>query len=114
MPVSRPEIDVGPRMSDPVASTMSELAATRKTSSEDLFDFARYCVDLRHSVDRAEDPTIAIVGQDRCCLTMVDFEPRLDRLRPVVGAARKLAAAANVADLVDLGPVVGLVIAGTA
>src|SRR5215472_17571643 len=93
------------RRAENVRSRRVELCRTsqqrEKTSSEDLFDFARDCVDLRHSVDRAEDPTIAIVWQDRCCLTMVDFEPRLDRLRPVVGAARKLAAAANVADLVD-------------
>src|SRR5439155_19018809 len=84
---------------------ISDRAATRTASSEDLFDCARNRVYLGHSVDRAEDPTVAIIRQDRRRLTMVDFEPRLDRLRPVVGAARKLAAAANIADLVDLGPV---------
>src|SRR6266850_1976370 len=45
---------------------------------------------------------------------MVDLEARLDCLGPVVGAARKLAAAANVAGPVEFGPVVALVIAGAA
>src|SRR5207249_2437632 len=98
----------------PVRRAISDLAATRKASSEDLFDCARNRVYLGHSVDRAEDPTVAIIGQDRRRLTMVDFEPCLDRLRPVVGTARKLAAAANIADLVDLGPVVAFVIARAA
>src|SRR3984893_448088 len=114
MSVPRPEIDVGPRMSDPGASSYSGLAATPKALAEDLFDFARDRIDLGHSIDRGEDATVAIIRQDRRRLTMVDFEPRLDRLRPVVGAARKLAAAANVTGLVDLGPVIAFVIAGAA
>src|SRR5216683_3845330 len=45
---------------------------------------------------------------------MIDIEPRLDRLRPVVRAAGELASATNIAGPVDLGPVVAIVVAGAA
>jgi len=101
-------------MSDPGASSYFRPRGNAKGLIRGSFDFARDRIDICHAIDRAKDPTVAVIRQDRRRLAMVDFEPRLDRLRPVVGAARKLAAAANVADLVDLGPVVAVVVAGAA
>src|SRR5437867_698245 len=91
---------------------MSDLAATRKASPEDLFDFVCDRVDPSHSIDQAEDPTVTIIGQDRRRLTMIDLEPRLDRLRPVIGAAGEFASTAAIADPVDFWPMVAFVIAG--
>src|SRR5262249_50788238 len=86
--------------------------ARRKASPEDLFDFARDRADLGHSIDRAEDPAITVIREDRRRLTMVDFKTRLDRLRPVVGAAGEFASTAAIADPVDFRPMVSFVIAG--
>src|SRR5271155_1359645 len=85
-----------------------------RASPEDLFDFARDRVDLGHPVDAAQDAALAIVRQDRRRLTMIDLEPLLDGLWPVVRATGELAAAAGVANAVNLRPVVAFVITGTA
>src|ERR1700730_2354030 len=81
---------------------ISDLAVARTASSEDFFDFARDRVDLGHSVDRSEDPAVTIIQMGMRRLTMIALAPRLDRLRPVIGAACELTAIANVADPVDL------------
>src|SRR5215471_13290742 len=108
----RPEIDLSDRECQILAcGAMFDLATRRKASPEDLFDFARDRADLSHPIDRAQDPSVTIIGQDGRCLTMVDFEPRLDCLRPVVRAAGEFASTAAVANPVDFWPMVSFVIA---
>ena len=80
----------------PLQSPKRRLAAIR-------FDLPRHLVDLGHAVDRAQDAAVTVIRQDRRRLIAIDLEPRLDRLRPVVGPTHKLGAAANVADAVDSG-----------
>src|SRR5205823_13024336 len=67
-----------------------------------------------HADDPPKNALIAIVGQNRRVLTMIDLEAGLDRLGPVVGAADEFAAAAYVADPLAARPVIPLVIARAA
>ena len=82
-------------------------------AAQDFFDLARNRIDLGHAIDGPQNAALTIIRQDGRGLAMIDIEPRPDRLRPVVGAADEFAAAASIANSVDLRPVVALMVAGT-
>jgi len=83
----------------------------RGASAKDFFDLARNRIDLGHPVDVAQNATLPIIREYRRCLAMIDFESRLDCLRPVVRTADEFARATSVANPVDLGSIVAVVIA---
>src|SRR5260370_34366074 len=78
-------------------------------SPENFVDLSRHRVDVGHAVDPAQNAAIAIIGQDRRGLTMIDLEAGLDRLGPVVSAADEFAAPAYVADALVARSVIPLV-----
>src|ERR1700680_2872844 len=83
-------------------------------SPDDLVDLSRHRVNVGHAVDPAQDAALAIIGQDRRGLTMIDLEAGLDCLGSVVGTADEFAAATLVADPLAARPVIPLVIARAA
>src|SRR5947209_18262691 len=65
--------------------------------SEDLVNLSRHYVDVGHPVDPAQNAAIAVIGQDRCGLPVVDLEAGFDRLRSIVRTADEFGAAASAA-----------------
>src|ERR1700726_4167411 len=93
----------------PMRATVGMASAA---SGEQLLDLPGHLVDIGHAVDRPQNAPGAVIGQDRLGLPAIDLEPRLDRLRPVVGAMDEVGAAAHVARPLDPWAPVALVEAG--
>src|SRR5260221_14785131 len=83
-------------------SARKSTALLRFVALQDGLDLPRNLVDFRHAVNRVENALLAVIGQDRRGLSVIGGEPRLDRLRGVVGAAGKGFVSARVANARDL------------
>src|SRR6185312_4093728 len=73
-----------------------------------------HVVNIRHTVDLGQNALVPVIGQDRRGLGAIGLEPGLDRLRLVVGSAKELLAAANVAHPFVFRAIVDVVIGGAA